>query len=78
MVTASTSLDTLGRLGPGEGGDYARRRLHENGKRLVGEILVDELPDDSVAAYEPRATMAEDDINEGGRRIAALMNPEHR
>lgn len=48
-------------LSPGEGGDYARLRLHQNGQRLIGEILVDGLPDDSVAAYELRATIAEDD-----------------
>ncbi|HVM20051.1 MAG TPA: hypothetical protein VM307_08840, partial [Egibacteraceae bacterium] len=57
-------------LSPGEGGNYARLRLHEKGKRHVGEVLVDELPDDSVAAYELRATMVEDDK---GWHVAKLV-----
>lgn len=47
-------------LMPGEGGQAAVLRLRPDGDRFIGQISVDELPDDSVASYELRATLAAD------------------
>jgi hypothetical protein len=47
-------------LSPGGGGDSATLRLREKSNRVVGYVLVDELPDDSVRALEFRATLEMD------------------
>jgi hypothetical protein len=57
-------------LGGSEGGERAILRLVERGEAVLGEIAVQDLPDDSVAAQELRVTLRE---HRGGWQIVSLQ-----